>query len=96
MVGGFISFHADHSLPVKQKNISTQAKCEIRNNSVDTEHDEDPCSQGFCHLGHCATLVISARVFETTAIDFISPFYVKAQRAHERILDGPFQPPRIV
>lgn len=96
MVGGFLSFHLDHSLSEGQKYTTGQLNCEIHgSNGVNQDQDDaDPCMQGFCHLGHCATLVISVRVFQTVTIDFEIPFYSKVQRAHERILDGPFQPPR--
>ncbi|MDG0815761.1 hypothetical protein [Bdellovibrio svalbardensis] len=59
------------------------------------DSDFDPCSQGYCHLGHCAVVLIP-RV--AGLVD--QSLYTLSYRSQEfpiigRFLEGPFQPPRL-
>lgn len=56
----------------------------------------DPCTNGFCHLGHCAKLILPTFVFFSFEHKVFEPKDSELRGALERVLEGPFQPPRTV
>ncbi|UYL09886.1 hypothetical protein B9G69_004770 [Bdellovibrio sp. SKB1291214] len=56
----------------------------------------DPCTSGYCHLGHCAKLILPTFVFFSFEHKVFEPKESELRGALERVLEGPFQPPRAV
>lgn len=95
MVGNYLFFHIDNNKEVN-KTSSTISQLKGVDDCPDSQSENDPCIYGFCHLGHCAKVVLTSEVFEALEINLTSPYNSKIQRAHDRDLDGPILPPRIV
>lgn len=65
---------------------------------VGIEHGDthsDPCSEGFCHLGHCSSVTFEVVSTIYLQFNFSVEFSTAAASLVERSLEGPFQPPRV-
>ncbi|UYL07363.1 hypothetical protein B9G69_009925 [Bdellovibrio sp. SKB1291214] len=63
----------------------------------ESEHpDADPCDSGYCHLGHCAKLVFTVAFVPNIQLENQSTYFPKIQAMTELVLDGPYQPPKLV
>jgi len=95
LVGSSVFFHADDLRNSDQVSASFN---QIHNDKTpcSSEDASDPCANGFCHLGHCAKLVFPATVLFSFEIKLHEPIDSETQSALERVLEGPFQPPRTI
>lgn len=95
LVGSTIVIHTDDLRNSDQVSASFS---QIHNDKTpcSSEDGGDPCANGFCHLGHCAKLVFPATVLFSFEIKLHDPIDSEIRRALERVLDGPFQPPRTI
>lgn len=96
LVGSAIFFHAENSdiVSYKYQVSSVVADSHDSDDASHTHEEVDPCGQGFCHLGHCAKLVFSSSTFLDISLTLVSPFHSKIQKELERVLDGPYLPPK--
>lgn len=94
LLGNSLSFHLeDFSVHTKISSPAPIASLEVQNQASD-EKDVDPCLFGFCHLGHCAVLLIpSMPQVNVTTLVSAAHFFQKFNRV-DRSLDVPYQPPR--
>ncbi|WP_142697306.1 hypothetical protein [Bdellovibrio sp. NC01] len=80
-------------------NISSSVNADNQFHASDDSHcdhkDIDPCADGFCHLGHCAKLVLIDVKFAAPLSFMTSSFKEYSQLPVDLVLEGPFQPPRV-
>lgn len=95
LVGSSVFFHAEDLRNSDQVSVSIS---QIHNDRApcNSQDGSDPCANGFCHLGHCAKLVFPATVLFSYEIKVHDPIDSEIQTALERVLEGPFQPPRTI
>lgn len=99
LIGNSLSFHSDLAAD-SGVNTSSSIGSDNQFHAAEDSHcehkDLDPCADGFCHLGHCAKLVL-IDVKLSAPLSFVaSSFKEYSQSASELFLEGPFQPPRAV
>lgn len=92
-VGNSLSYHFDNDLYPSQK-VSFTKNIENQSPPLSTDHDEDPCVQGFSHLGHCALIVAPEVPILLAAMDAVVLYSFQEKSLWDRVLDGPFQPPK--
>lgn len=98
LVGSYFSFHVD--------NITTGThltRCDIAefhvdlNQSGDDHGDQDdPCAAGFCHLGHCGSVVAPSWLIFTFDREQHIVYIRFEQSMVSRFLESPFQPPKAI
>lgn len=79
-----LSFEKNYSVSLQETHSDFQGNAKTT----------DSCSGGFCHLGHCSSVVVP----------YVSHFYVKIEssicfviltiKPADRFLEGPFHPPK--
>lgn len=94
LVGSVLSFHTEH-ISDSQTSITSNfdSKLSFQSEKASAD-DQDPCDLGFCHLGHCAKLIIVQLPLQSLGVDFHLTYFSTIQIPVERSLDSPFQPPR--
>jgi len=84
----------DHSLRFDKKvSISQQITHMPSQDNVDSG---DPCLGGFCHVGHCSSLLVPTVAHFYIKIRSIVVFDFFPTKPLDRCLEGPFQPPKFV
>lgn len=82
----------DHSMRFDKKvSISQQNTHMPSQGNVDSG---DPCLGGFCHLGHCSSLLVPTVAHFYIKISSIIGFGFLPAKPLDRCLEGPFQPPK--
>ncbi|MBO9665374.1 MAG: hypothetical protein J7501_00995 [Bdellovibrio sp.] len=89
LIGSYLSFHTDSYETSHEQSISSQM------DQHGEQHCSDPCESGFCHLGHCAKLVIYNVSWSAQSLELNSLFVGDFKRPSDCFLEGPFQPPRV-
>lgn len=74
---------------------STVAQDFFHSDSQTSKDTSDPCTMGFCHLGHCSNVLAPTISYVNLSLDFTQDFNSIYQSLLDRFLDGPFQPPKI-
>lgn len=81
-----------HSLRFDKKASISQQNTHMP--SQDNADSGDPCARGFCHLGHCSSLLVSTVANFCIKISSIVNFGFLPTKPLDRCLEGPFQPPK--
>lgn len=102
LVGGFLSFHLEYdSNLVKISNQDAGQGTELHslddsaNPGHSHENNFDPCSQGHCHLGHCAVVLMPQIQALADHPHYLVIYNSKEFNFLSRYLESPFQPPRL-
>lgn len=95
LVGSSILFHTEH-LRNSDQNSASSAQIENDSTPCSSADSTDPCANGFCHLGHCAKLVLPVTVLFFFEVKLHDPIDSEILLPLERVPEGPFQPPRNV
>lgn len=89
LVANGIDFHSE-------KEAASEVCSFVSMNQHDGHHDKhmDPCTEGFCHLGHCSSVNLARAAEISYSFNFVISFHSAIRTPLERSLEEPFQPPR--
>ena len=98
LVGSYFSFHVDNAATGSHLTQCDVVKFHADVSQAEDGHGDhdDSCAQGFCHLGHCASVVVPSWIVLTFASEQDISYIRFEQSIVSRFLEGPFQPPKSI
>jgi hypothetical protein len=97
VVGGYLNFHVEGQPVSESQFLMTQsAHSSIAQEAPNAKDDLDPCIDGFCHIGHCAHLLVPEAALKAFNLSFPAVFFSRVSWPEQVYTDGPFQPPRFI
>ncbi|HEX7674850.1 MAG TPA: hypothetical protein VF412_11800 [Bdellovibrio sp.] len=95
LVGNSISFHVESKYSDISQSSSSIAQVQYETSHHSKADASDPCDQGFCHLGHCAKLIVAEFVAPVFKGEFKTQYFIRQVYFKNLVLDGIFPPPKL-